>query len=423
MTDLFIPQFPINKRALVQSILFCGLLFLLLTVGECLATANPAAVYCEAMGYRYSVIKDTNGSDSGICTFPDHSRAGAWNFYRGKEAQRFSYCEKNGFTMESEQIREHGFITEVPVCGTQNRNGTTQRRPMLELMEERNVIQTTEALPKRISPAAILDETVFDKQTSPKTLPQSFDWRNHNGRAYIGAIRDQGGCGSCYSFGAAAAAEGTYNFANNRYNGQAVDFSESFIAWCLGKYGPYSDHFGGCDGADYEYAELTALTQIGVTYESNFPYTETDPGSCTHWNDPMVKFQRWGRLGANNTNAIQQALATYGVLDVAVMTSLSFDNYSGGIFIDGQTSCDDGAYTATNHAVALVGWGTDSNHGIYWILRNSWGQGWGENGYMRIQAHSARVGCAATFLEFPTTSPPVPPPVPTNAPVNFLLLR
>lgn len=112
-------------------------------------------------------------------------------------------------------------------------------------------------------------------------LPTSFDWRNHNGHSYIGSVRDQGNCGSCYSFAACATAEGVYNYANNLYDGNCVDFSESFIAWCLSTISPYNSHFFGCDGADYDYYELQALTVEGVCYESAFPYTESNPGSCT----------------------------------------------------------------------------------------------------------------------------------------------
>src|SRR5512136_2233455 len=82
-----------------------------------------------------------------------------------------------------------------------------------------------------------------------KTLPAAFDWRSYNGHSYIGAVRDQGDCGSCYSFGASAAAEGTYNYANGLYDSSCADFSESFIIWCLSRISPYGDHFYGCNGA------------------------------------------------------------------------------------------------------------------------------------------------------------------------------
>ncbi|MDY6954345.1 MAG: C1 family peptidase, partial [Thermodesulfobacteriota bacterium] len=81
-------------------------------------------------------------------------------------------------------------------------------------------------------------------------LPATFDWRNHNGRSYIGSVRDQGNCGSCYAFGACAAAEGTYNYAMGLHDANSVDFSEAFVAFCL------SDHysgFDGCDGSSYDY--------------------------------------------------------------------------------------------------------------------------------------------------------------------------
>ena len=98
-------------------------------------------------------------------------------------------------------------------------------------------------------------------QLGKKTLPSSFDWRSYNGHYYIGPILDQGDCGSCYAFGAAAAAEGTYNWANGLYDGSCIDFSEAFIAFCLSDH--YSAHFDGCDGADYDYKELEALVSPG----------------------------------------------------------------------------------------------------------------------------------------------------------------
>jgi len=232
-----------------------------------------------------------------------------------------------------------------------------------------------------------------------RDLPSSFDWRSYNGHSYIGPIRDQGYCGSCYAFGACAAAEGTYNWANGKYDANCADFSESFIIWCLGRLTEYNSHFFGCDGADYTYSEVDALTVQGVTNETNFPYTTSDPGSCTHWGDPTTVFDSWHRVGCNDIEAIKTAIMTYGVVDAAVYVGSAFAAYSRGIYQDLNTSCDSSpCYNAiTNHAIAIVGWNDNGGDG-YWILRNSWGTSWGENGYMRIKYTSARVACAAVYL-------------------------
>ncbi len=234
-----------------------------------------------------------------------------------------------------------------------------------------------------------------------KMLPTAFCWTNVSGHTYIGPVRDQGGCGSCYSFGANAAAEGTYNYAMGLYDGNCVDFSESFIIWCLGSIAPYSSHFSGCDGADYDYAELDALCETGVCYESSFPYVETDPGACTHWGDPKVKMSAWYRVPCGDIEAIKTAIMTYGVVDAAVNVDSGFEAYSSGIYNNTATNCDASPcyYKPTNHAISLIGWNDNGGNG-YWILRNSWGDTWGEDGYMRISYRAAVVSCEVCYFVY-----------------------
>jgi C1A family cysteine protease len=242
------------------------------------------------------------------------------------------------------------------------------------------------------------------RQLGRKQLPTSFDWRDYSGHSYIGDIRDQGSCGSCYAFAACAAAEGTYNWATGLYDGSCADFSESFVMWCLGNLPQYSTHFYGCTGADYSYSELTALTVEGICSEADFPY-QTEDGCGTHWDDPRVTFGSWYRIPCGDIDAIKTAIMTYGPVDAAVDVTPAFQAYSGGIYQDSHTTCPGSPCyeTTTDHAIALVGWDDngDPDTNGYWILRNSWGSDdWGEDGYMNIKYHSARVACEACYLVY-----------------------
>ncbi len=250
----------------------------------------------------------------------------------------------------------------------------------------------------------------------------TYCWTNVSGHSYIGPVRDQGDCGSCYSFGACAAAECTYNWAVGRNDANCVDFSESFIIWCLATLSAYSSHFSGCDGADYDYYELQALTVEGVTYESNFAYRVTDPGSCTHWSDPRITMSSWHRVPCNDIGAIKTAIKNFGAVDAAVKVTSAFQAYSSGIYQDSNTGCSGSPceYTTSDHAISLVGWndnGDATNNG-YWILRNSWGASWGEKGYMRIKYKSAGVACAVAYFVY-TNTPSTPPTAVTLPAANI----
>jgi len=392
------------------------------------ALPNPAAVYCERLGYQYKIVK-TAEAETGVCIVGRGIEFNAWDFYRGKDGKEYSYCAQYGYDIESERKDEGGFFTECAVCVKRSKGGE-ERIPMLELMkkngeplmdlgesgaklkggsnceecrksrEECNTCPDIEA--KESTPSII-------KGTN-RQLPSSFDWRDKDSHAYIGAIRDQGACGSCYAFAAVASAEGTYNYASGLYDGNRAEFSESFIMWCLGRLAEYNPHFYGCDGADWEYAELEALTTDGICSLANFPYTTVDPGACTHWGDPLTIFSDWGRVACSDVDAIKTAIMTYGPVDAAVLVGTDFQNYDSGIYSDANTDCpgDPGGigeecyYTYTNHAIGLVGWDDNppEGGGGVWILRNSWDTTWGESGYMRIRYTSARVACEATYLQY-----------------------
>ncbi len=241
------------------------------------------------------------------------------------------------------------------------------------------------------------------------SLPEHFDLRNiGSGRSYIGPVRHQGSCGACYAFGACAAAEGTYNLATGRYNQNCADFSEAYITFCLeANY----QGFSGCAGSNYDYEELDALVEKGVCSEDLLPYNPFSPGCTADFDPPTVRFISWHRIPCQDIRAIKAAIHHFGVVAAAILTSTAFDAYDSGIYEDTDNSCatSDGEpcyYTKTDHIVALVGW--DDNHGDgYWILRNSWGQEWGEEGYMRIKYTSARVSCAVCYLVFFPEAPPV----------------
>lgn len=241
----------------------------------------------------------------------------------------------------------------------------------------------------------------------------SFSWLNVNGDAYIGPIRDQGQCGSCYAFAATAAAEGTFNVATGLVNENCADFSEGFLAFCMPELPTYYDHFAGCGGADYEYMELEALSVAGICNESVLPYTLPDI-SCDEstWSAPRTRFASWHRIACGDIDAIKTAIRHFGAVDAAVLCTSAFDAYAGGVYEDTNTACTECEYTLSNHAIALVGWDDNppEGGGGCWILRNSWGAWWGEGGYMRIRYTSAGVACAVCYLVYDAQAATEPQP-------------
>ena len=144
------------------------------------------------------------------------------------------------------------------------------------------------------------------------------------------------------------------------------------------------------------------MTDEGVVKKDIFPYVEYDPGSCEHWDNHRTVFSGWYRIPCGDIEATKTAIQEYGVVDAAVLTTEAFLAYSEGIYEDANSTCPEGYYAETDHSVALIGWDDTPPEGGEgcWILRNSWGPDWGEDGYMRIRYNSAHVACACAYLVY-----------------------
>lgn len=232
-------------------------------------------------------------------------------------------------------------------------------------------------------------------------LPSAFDLRNIDGHSYIGEIRDQGQCGSCYSFGSLAAVESTWNRAYDLYDDQAIDLSEAFMVWSLS---PLYDGMLGCDGA-YLQDTMDALVKYGAPLESDFPYTITDPGGDLHWDAPRYTVRAWYSIPTNDIETTKRVLNSIGGVMTGVYVNVetrAFQDYKSGILEDTYRVPEYTNLSADlNHAISLVGWNDDSgDDGMgAWILRNSWGTDrWGEDGYMRIRYLSSGVNLIGEYV-------------------------
>lgn len=240
-------------------------------------------------------------------------------------------------------------------------------------------------------------------------LPKEFDLRDVQGHSYLSPIKNQAPWQTCYSFAATAAGESTYNRAMDLYDQDAVSLSEAFIIWSLGpKYSGFPNAPYG-DGSSYAYDELQALVDYGTVKESVFPYRpdfteyaedEEDHLLDYHWDAPRIKFAGWHRLPVNDIATMKKAIRRFGALHSGVYSdTVEFQTYDGGVFSNQDTAPDNYLeyYSKTDHAIALVGWDEDRQA---WILRNSWGEGWGQDGYMYIDYRSAKVGIQAAYLHY-----------------------
>tara|TARA_Y100000992_G_scaffold302644_1_gene277911 strand:+ start:2030 stop:2995 length:966 start_codon:yes stop_codon:yes gene_type:complete len=202
----------------------------------------------------------------------------------------------------------------------------------------------------------------FQSSTNASSLPESVDWRTNNA---VTPVKNQGQCGSCWSFSATGAMEGAWAI----HAGNLESLSEQQLIDCSLSYGDLA-----CNGGEMDSAFRYAIDH-GMCTEDEDPY-QAASDSCVDC-DTQASFSTCVDVTSNNQMHLKEAVAK-GPVSVAIEAdTAAFQFYSGGVI--NNNACG----TQLDHGVLVVGYGEEDGQ-LYWLVKNSWGTSWGDHGYVKI---------------------------------------
>jgi C1A family cysteine protease len=220
------------------------------------------------------------------------------------------------------------------------------------------------------SPETIKQSGYNSNLTIGAGIPTSFFWGTPENNNYVTPVKDQGNCGSCVGFGTTAVAESMLRI--HRGNpGLAIDLSEAHLFFCLG-----SDTGASCGNGWWPNNAFDAYQVTGVVDESCFPYDPSNPACnvCSDWANRVTQISGYQDL-TNNPAAIKDWIANHGPVSACFYVYADFFSYKNGVYrhVSGDL--------AGGHCISIVGY---DDAGGYWMCKNSWGTGWGDQGWFRI---------------------------------------
>jgi len=218
------------------------------------------------------------------------------------------------------------------------------------------------------------------------SLPENVDWREHGA---VTPVKNQGRCGSCWSFSATGALEGMHY----RKTGKLVSLSEQNLVDCSGDYGNH-----GCRGGFMDSAFNYIKNNGGIDTEASYPYEGKERQCRYDSNNIGATDIGFVDIESGNEDHLKAAVATQGPVSIAMDAGLEpFMFYEKGVYRN--KNCNP---MSLDHGVLAVGYGIDNHSGsAYWLVKNSWGQNWGMDGYVKIARNEGNMCGVATMASFP----------------------
>jgi cathepsin L len=219
------------------------------------------------------------------------------------------------------------------------------------------------------------------------SAPAEWDWRT---KGAVTPVKNQGQCGSCWSFSATGSMEGAW-FLKHK---QLVSLSEQNLVDCSTAQGNE-----GCNGGLMDQAFKYVMQNKGIDTEASYPYTATGPNACRFKRAFVgANVQAFHDIPSGSESALLESV--YGrPTSVAIDAShQSFQLYSGGVYNEPRCSS-----TQLDHGVLAVGYGMQGSQ-AYWLVKNSWGNSWGLRGYIMMSRNRNNQCGIATSASYPVAA-------------------
>ncbi|VDN93690.1 unnamed protein product [Brugia pahangi] len=256
---------------------------------------------------------------------------------------------------------------------------TTALNDLADLTDEEFMVRNGLRLPNQTDLRGKRQTSEFYRYDPRERLPDQVDWRT---KGAVTPARNQGQCGSCYAFATAAALEAYHK----QRTGRLLDLSPQNIVDCTENY--------GCDGG-YMVPVFEYAAKNGIAMESKYPYVGVQEKCKWQEDIAVVTDNGFNEIEPGDELALKHAVAKRGPVVVGICGSKrSFRFYKDGVYSEGN--CDE-----IDHAVLVVGYGTDRSYGDYWIVKNSWGTDWGKDGYVYMARNRGNMCQIASMASFP----------------------